>query len=201
MATSIFAQLPDDILKHIGEYWSDYKESIYRRIMKVTDCESQRAVVRWKNPKTALIKMTTLKLPQVLVSVNVSDINNGDKRFIMPNIKITKCMCVITSFIPRLNGGFFPRTKQFNFVKKTDEEYNKFLAKELFWEWHNVKVAWEAILKKQYPAMYALVRADISEESRFYYKEHHNYPSLTYHQLMELKRNFGTDLPKHITSL
>jgi hypothetical protein len=208
MAVSIFSQLPDDILKHIGNYWNDHKESVYRRIFKLETCETKMDSNPWKNPRSVIKKMMTMRLPQLYYDLT-STPDQLRLRVCLPEIKITKCMCVVKK------QAYYARTVQFNFKKHTDKEYDDWINDNIKSEWKNVMASWSRILKKQYPAIYALAKAEV--EKLYYIKtqEQIKQRHIDIQQAKEAReqkkkeeilhqagliKHFGT-LPQYITSL
>jgi hypothetical protein len=201
MAISIFSQLPDDILKHIGEYWSDKKESIYRRIWNVLAAPS-----RFQHIKDAkiFIKKAQYPLPAIIKELGET---NGWFNEVVPawEVKITKSCCI-------LNRPTIPKSNQrFNFTKKTAQQYDEFLRMEVGSISRSVLWQWDTVLKKQYPAIWNIANKEMKEwkkkkqlelKQKREQEEKELDERLRQEHLhrVELIKHFGT-LPQYITSL
>jgi hypothetical protein len=214
--TEIWSQLPEDVIKHIGEYWDDHKENVYRRIKHITEymliyqsCEYIKR--RLLNPKIMLRKVMTLPFPEkVKHYIQTNEIPSGyPYRIKLPVVRITPKMCYITTTQERYYRG---GTKQFNVAKHNDGRYNNWLNDELKHHIRDVLVIFTKILLQQYPEIHNIVWADRlkelkrQEEERvakyMREEEEHRLEKEEYdRQEKERFRIFGKSIPKYITSL
>jgi hypothetical protein len=200
--TEIWSQLPDDVIKHIGEYWDDYKERLHRRIFKIVSITSPD-FHRFNDAKT-LLKKLEMPIPQVINELGQKDWTG---HMVSPwEIKLTEKCCIINR--PRLNGRNYRFNIAQNSAKKYDEWLRHYLGNEI---WRNVMSQWQIVLDKQYPAMSELAMKDFLKERLKRRQAHHQAVALSHQQKLEkilrerqekeeLIKVFGT-VPQYITSL
>jgi hypothetical protein len=135
---AIFSTLPQDLLVHIGGFWDDKKESIYRRILKLKERISSKQYKRFSNPMTYVSKMVRLTVPQELVPHLYG--------FGEVKVKITDAMCVLTYS----NG----KRRQFNYDNGGWGDFDEWIIKRIQPIYDDVIQAFLHILKKKYPAIF-----------------------------------------------
>ena len=148
---TMWKNLPDEIINAVCEYWSPRMEMVYRRLRKMD--EIQLCKNRFEDKVKYVNKIRFLPIPERINALNTEELQRHSWRVIIPHIRYTDSMCILTS------PNFFGR-KQFNYKKRTLKEFHTWIEECVVPRWRGIISGLHLILRKKYPVMAEYIKEE-----------------------------------------